>query len=157
MRRAFICPSKYVQGENELLNLGYFVRQYGTSALLVATQSSLGRVREALDATAAQFGVTFVETDFQGECSRDEIARLGELARKHSCHCTVGLGGGKALDTARCVAAGQGLIVVPTTAATDAPTSHSAVIYKPNGEMEDLRPFSGEDYARALLGVSTEA
>ena len=141
MRRAFICPSKYVQGENELLNLGYFVRQYGTSALLVATSSSVKRVREALDATAAKFGVTFVETDFQGECSRDEIARLGELARKHSCHCTVGLGGGKALDTARCVAAGQGLIVVPTTAATDAPTSHSAVIYKPNGEMEDYAYF----------------
>ena len=141
MRRAFICPSKYVQGENELLNLGYFVRQYGTSALLVATKSSVKRVREALDATAVKFGVTFVETDFQGECSRDEIARLGELARKHSCHCTVGLGGGKALDTARCVAAGQGLIVVPTTAATDAPTSHSAVIYKPNGEMEDYAYF----------------
>ena len=141
MRRAFICPSKYVQGENELLNLGYFVRQYGTSALLVATSSSVKRVREALDATAAKFGVTFVETDFQGECSRDEIARLGDLARKHSCHCTVGLGGGKALDTARCVAAGQGLIVVPTTAATDAPTSHSAVIYKPNGEMEDYAYF----------------
>ena len=141
MRRAFICPSKYVQGENELLNLGYFVRQYGTSALLVATKSSVKRVREALDATAAKFGVTFVETDFQGECSRDEIARLGDLARKHSCHCTVGLGGGKALDTARCVAAGQGLIVVPTTAATDAPTSHSAVIYKPNGEMEDYAYF----------------
>ena len=70
MRRAFICPSKYVQGENELLNLGYFVRQYGTSALLVATKSSVKRVREALDATAAKFGVTFVETDFQGECSR---------------------------------------------------------------------------------------
>lgn len=141
MRRAFICPSKYVQGENELLNLGYFARQYGTSALLVATKSSVRRVREALDATAAKFGVTFVETDFQGECSRDEIARLGDLARKHSCHCTVGLGGGKALDTARCVAAGQGLIVVPTTAATDAPTSHSAVIYKSNGEMEDYAYF----------------
>ena len=43
MRRAFICPSKYVQGENELLNLGYFVRQYGTTALLVATKSSVSR------------------------------------------------------------------------------------------------------------------
>ena len=60
MRRAFICPSKYVQGENELLNLGYFVRQYGTKALLVATESSVNRVRQTLDATAAKFGVTFV-------------------------------------------------------------------------------------------------
>jgi glycerol dehydrogenase len=33
MRKAFICPSKYVQGENELLNLGYFVKTMGQSAL----------------------------------------------------------------------------------------------------------------------------
>lgn len=26
MRKAFICPTKYVQGEDELLNLGYFRR-----------------------------------------------------------------------------------------------------------------------------------
>lgn len=36
MRKAFICPTKYVQGENELLNLGYFVETYGKSALLIA-------------------------------------------------------------------------------------------------------------------------
>ena len=29
MRKAFICPTKYVQGENELLNLGYFVKTFG--------------------------------------------------------------------------------------------------------------------------------
>ena len=28
MRKAFICPTKYVQGEDELLNLGYFVSIY---------------------------------------------------------------------------------------------------------------------------------
>ncbi len=29
MRKAFICPTKYVQGEDELLNLGYFVKSFG--------------------------------------------------------------------------------------------------------------------------------
>ena len=141
MRRAFICPSKYVQGEDELLNLGYFVRQFGEAALLVATESSVGRVREKLDETAAKFGISFVQTSFKGECSRQEIARLADMAATHACCCTVGLGGGKALDTARCVANGRGLIMVPTTAATDAPTSHSAVIYTPEGEMEDYAYF----------------
>ena len=36
MRKAFISPSKYVQGENELLNLGYYVSTFGKSALLIA-------------------------------------------------------------------------------------------------------------------------
>lgn len=34
MRKAFICPTKYVQGEDEILNLGYFVKTFGESALL---------------------------------------------------------------------------------------------------------------------------
>lgn len=31
-----ICPTKYVQGEDELLNLGNFVKTFGKSALLIA-------------------------------------------------------------------------------------------------------------------------
>ena len=52
MRKAFICPTKYVQGEDELLNLGYFVRTFGESALLIAHKDDVARVREKLDATA---------------------------------------------------------------------------------------------------------
>lgn len=36
LRKAFICPTKYMQGEDELLNLRYFVKGFGTSALLIA-------------------------------------------------------------------------------------------------------------------------
>ncbi len=141
MRKAFICPSKYVQGENEILNLGYFVKTFGTSALLIAHPDDVNRVKDKLDATAKEFGVTFVESGFHGECSRQEVARLQELAKEKKCHCTIGLGGGKAIDTAKCVAEGEALIIVPTIAATDAPTSHSAVLYTPDGAFDDYAYF----------------
>ena len=141
MRKAFICPTKYVQGEDEILNLGYFVKTFGTSALLIAHPDDVNRVKAKLDATAEKFGVTFVESGFHGECSRQEIARLQELAKKENCHCTIGLGGGKAIDTAKCVAEGDALIIVPTIAATDAPTSHSAVMYTPDGAFDDYAYF----------------
>ncbi len=141
MRKAFICPSKYVQGEDEILNLGYFVQTFGTSALLIAHPDDVQRVKVKLDATANKFGVTFVETGFQGECSRQEVARLQALAKEKGCHCTIGLGGGKAIDTAKCVAEGDALIIVPTIAATDAPTSHSAVLYTPDGAFDDYAYF----------------
>ena len=51
MRKAFICPTKYVQGENELLNLGYFVASYGKNALLIAHKDDIARVQDKLDAT----------------------------------------------------------------------------------------------------------
>ncbi len=141
MRKAFICPTKYVQGEDEILNLGYFVKTFGKSALLIAHPDDIARVQAKLEATAEKFGITFVEGGFGGECSRQEVARLQALAKQKSCDCTIGLGGGKAIDTAKCAAEGEALIIVPTIAATDAPTSHSAVLYTENGAFDDYAYF----------------
>lgn len=141
MRKAFICPTKYVQGEDEILNLGYFVETFGDSALLIAHPDDVKRVQEKLKRTAEKFNIRFVESGFCGECSRREVARLQELEKESKCTCTIGLGGGKAIDTAKCVAKGENLIVVPTIAATDAPTSHSAVLYTPEGAFDDYAYF----------------
>lgn len=141
MRKAFICPTKYVQGENEILNLGYFVQTFGKTALLIAHKDDVARVREKLTATAERFGISFVEGGFNGQCSRGEVARLQALAKEQKCDCIIGLGGGKALDTSKCVAEGERLIIVPTIAATDAPTSHSAVLYHEDSSFDDYAYF----------------
>lgn len=141
MRKAFICPTKYVQGEDELLNLGYFVKTFGKRALLIAHKDDSARVQAKLDATAAQYKIEFIKVDFTGECSRQEVARLQKIAKENKCACTIGLGGGKAIDTAKCVAEGNALIICPTIAATDAPTSHSAVLYTPDGAFDDYAYF----------------
>ena len=141
MRKAFICPSKYVQGENELLNLGYFVSTFGKKALLIAHELDVLRVKKQLDQTAENYQIEFIESGFRGECSLEEIERLNSLAKEKGCDCTIGLGGGKAIDTAKCVAKGDALIIVPTIAATDAPTNHSAVIYTEEGAFHDYAYF----------------
>lgn len=141
MRKAFISPTKYVQGEDEILNLGYFVSTFGKSALLIAHQDDINRVQAQLDQTTEKFNIEIIPSHFNGECSRQEVARLQEFAKEHNCDCVIGLGGGKAIDTAKCVAEGEALIIVPTIAATDAPTSHSAVLYTPEGEFDDYAYF----------------
>lgn len=141
MRKAFICPTKYVQGEGEILNLGYFVKTFGTSALLIAHPDDVKRVQAKLDATAEKFGIKFIGTGFKGECSRGEVDRLKKVALDNKCDCVIGLGGGKAIDTAKTVAEGNALIIVPTIAATDAPTSHSAVLYTDDGAFDDYAYF----------------
>ena len=75
MRKAFICPSKYVQGENELLNLGYFVSTFGKKALLIAHEQDVQRVKVQLDETARNYGIELIESSFGGECSLEEIQR----------------------------------------------------------------------------------
>ncbi len=142
MRKAFICPTKYVQGEDELLNLGYFVRTFGKKALLIADPFALKLVAEKLEATQKKYGVEFITSDiFKGECSRGVVKALQDFAKQNKCNCTIGLGGGKAIDTSKCVAAGTNLIICPTIAATDAPTSHSAVLYTDDHHFDDYAYF----------------
>ncbi|MGF2054613.1 glycerol dehydrogenase [Vagococcus fluvialis] len=141
MRKAFISPAKYVQGEDEILNLGYYVKTFGKSALLIAHQDDINRVQKQLDETVEKFGIKIVASHFNGECSRQEVARLQEVAKENHTDCVIGLGGGKAIDTSKCVAEGENLIIVPTIVATDAPTSHSAVLYTEDGEFDDYAYF----------------
>lgn len=141
MRKAFISPTKYVQGEDELLNLGYFVTTFGKKALMIAHADDVSRVKDKLDKTAETFNISFVESNFHGEASRVEVARLQKVAEENECDCVIGLGGGKAIDTAKCVAEGHNLIIVPTIVATDAPTSHSAVLYTEDGQFDDYAYF----------------
>ncbi|MGO2083652.1 glycerol dehydrogenase [Vagococcus sp.] len=141
MRKALILPTKYVQGEDELLNLGYFVSTFGKSALLIAHPTDVERIRPQLEATAKKFNIHFVEGGFSGEVTREETKRLQEVARKEQTDCVIGLGGGKAIDASKVVAEGEHLIIVPTIAAQDAPTSHSAVLYHADGSFDDYAYF----------------
>lgn len=59
MRKAFICPTKYVQGQDELLNLGYFIKVFGDSALLIAHKDDIERVKDKLDSTAKKIWGNF--------------------------------------------------------------------------------------------------
>ena len=83
MRKAFICPTKYVQGENELLNLGYFVKTFGDKALLIADPFAYNLVKDKLEATQKKFGIELIPCGdkFKGECSRNVVRELQKFAK----------------------------------------------------------------------------
>lgn len=76
-------------------------------------------------------GIPLVFEKFGGECTHKEIDRLREIYRREHCRVTVGVGGGKALDTAKGVAYYEKspVITIPTIASTDSPTSAISVVY----------------------------
>jgi len=77
--------------------------------------------------------------EFHGECSHSEIERLTQIAKRENADILVGLGGGKALDTAKAVAcrSGASMVMGPTIASTDAPTSSVSVVYDDNHEFRE--------------------
>lgn len=135
----FAAPLRYIQGPGALDALGAELERLHSSQPLVLCDPA---VRDALAPALQKIaGATIVP--FNGEASPGEIGRVGEAARDTGADAIVAVGGGKTLDTAKAAAhpAGLPLIVVPTIASTDAPTSALAVIYDDDGSFLEYRFF----------------
>lgn len=139
MKKVMISPRKYIQGECELMNLGLYVNELGKKALLVASVVDQERVKDYLEKALVESSFEMVSGEFKEECTKNEISRMQKLASENGCDVFIGLGGGKALDTAKAASflSKKPVIIVPTIASTDAPTSKLAIIYNEHGEFEE--------------------
>lgn len=139
MKRSFISPSIYIQGDNRLLDLGGYVRRVAGDGkvFLVAGKEDRQRVSHLLEKAVRAEPFPLVYGDFSGKCTEGEIRWLAELCEQEGCAAVMGLGGGSALDTAKAVSHELGLpmVIVPTIASTDAPCSAVSVVYKDTGDL----------------------
>lgn len=139
MKRIMISPRKYIQGAGELANIGTYACEFSDRALLVVSDADLGRVQAELREAQAKRPFELIPGHFREECTKKEIDRMKALLVENRCGLVIGMGGGKALDTAKAVShlTGKPVIIVPTIAATDAPTSKLAIIYSEEGKFEE--------------------
>ncbi|HHX60842.1 MAG TPA: glycerol dehydrogenase [Epulopiscium sp.] len=142
MARIMISPSKFILGRGEMKNLGKHIAAFGKKAVIVSHPDDFNRQKEALE--GAFDTIEVINPGFGGECSSNEIARLEKVVLDAKADVVVGIGGGKSLDTAKAVAfkTKKPVIVVPTIASTDAPTSALAVIYTESGEFQEYMFFT---------------
>jgi glycerol dehydrogenase len=147
----FAAPSRYVQGRGAISTLGAEITRLKSSTPLVLIDPA---VREAAEPALIAVSNAIV-VEFGGECSPGEIDRVAAVAREHHADAVVGIGGGKAMDTAKAVAhpAELPLAIVPTIASTDAPTSALSVVYDDHGAFLEYRFWSSNP---DLVLVDTE-
>jgi len=133
-----VFPGKYIQGRKALSDLPYILDLMGDNGLVLASPSVISNVLPKYSFIENRKKI-HVET-FGGECCIGEVERITGIVHQNKADVIVGMGGGKVIDTAKIVAdkAGIPVIVVPTIASTDAPTSGCAVLYSPEGVFDSV-------------------
>ena len=119
-------PRRYIQGPGALSGLPEIVAALGRSPVVVADPIALDREGPPLA------GVPVLR--FGGEITHPEIDRLATEARGVGADVVVAMGGGKAIDAGKGVSKRVGcpIVVAPTIASNDAPTSRLIVVYDEN-------------------------
>lgn len=133
-------PGRYIQGKGEMGNIGKYASPFGKKLFMITNQFLFDKFKSILDRNVQDYDVDIEYAIFSDECTYNEMRRLTDEFKKAGCDVVVGVGGGKALDTAKGVATycGAPLAIVPTSAAQDAPCSSVSVVYKENGEFDSF-------------------
>jgi len=135
MKAVLIAPRKYVQGPDVLSEAGELIAAIGKKPLVLWDKKVKSIVGKALLASLASAKLKATDVAFAGDSTHAEADRVAKLAAEAKADVIVGVGGGKALDTAKAAAAkiGSAMITIPTIASNDSPTSSYTVWYDEKG------------------------
>ena len=141
--RTVISPSRYVQGKGAISELGTYLKQIGSTPLMVADDLVWGFVAHDVGASLAAAGLPLHRENFNGNPSAREVDRLAGVIKQTGADVAVALGGGSTIDAVKAAGylAGSRWANCPTVASTDAPCSALSVIYTEEGEFEEYRFF----------------
>jgi len=141
--RAWGSPSRYIQGPHLLNQLEKYTRVYGHRVAAVIDPFFFERLTKELKAQFEGTGSVIETVVFGTEVTEKQIEATTEKLRAFAPTVVCGIGGGKTLDTAKAVADNfkTPVVICPTSASTDAPTSALSVIYKESGEHSHARPY----------------
>ncbi len=134
MIKIMIAPNRYIQGPRVLKETGKHIVHLGSKVYFIGGPTALSIVKDQVCASLNENSMEYQFEAFSGECTRASAAQLSEEARRFGPDVVAGVGGGRAIDTAKAVSheLGSALVTVPTVASSDAPCSALCVQFKEN-------------------------
>lgn len=132
MIRTIGFPGRYIQGPGAIHSLPPLLAELRCKTpVIVSDDVVMAAVGATTRDALQQAGQEAAFLRFPGECSAGVIATLSAQALEMGVDAVIALGGGKTIDTAKGIAKtlGVALVIVPTIASNDSPTSRLIVLY----------------------------
>lgn len=135
----------YTIGTDAYAEVPAVCRPYGSRALLIGGVKSMAAAKPQLETVLEDAGIVLADSVVYGtDCTFANIHRWADYAKDLQVDMIFGMGGGKALDTAKGTAHELDLPIFtfPTIASTCAATTKLSVVYREDGSFEcfDLLP-----------------
>lgn len=150
MTHEVILPA-YSIGSDAIASSRHVFRKFGQNALIVGGRHALDAVSILLLDTLKKADINVADIVwYGGECTYTNMSSLSKRAMDCKADMVIGVGGGKALDTAKGCAdqIGMPIITIPTIASTCAAVTAISVVYNEDGTfLESMFHKTPPDYA----------
>ena len=136
--KPYLGGGRYIQASGAAGFAGREIRKRGNSKVFIlGGKKALDIALERVEPSLAKEKITYQIEIFQGHCTLAKAAELKKKAEAFGADIIVGIGGGKALDTAKLLANDMDIdvVTIPTSAATCAAFAVLSVIYSDEGDV----------------------
>ena len=133
-----IAPACVLRGQNALAQAGDAIARLGKRSLIVGGSNSLAAAQPYLQPILQQQQLQSAETAYGKDCSEISLETLRAAVQTHQADFIIGVGGGKALDSAKLLAhqCQIPIVTIPTSAATCAAWTALSNIYSEQGAFQ---------------------
>ncbi|MEA5619581.1 iron-containing alcohol dehydrogenase family protein [Cronbergia sp. UHCC 0137] len=130
-----VAPTKVIRGAGVLSSAAAEIRRWGTRPLIVAGNRTLAISKESLKPILSNQELHTAITSYGADCCEASLKNLRKAVKEHKADVIIGIGGGKALDTAKLVAHQLELpvVTIPTSASTCAAWTALSNVYSEAG------------------------
>jgi glycerol dehydrogenase len=130
-----VSPGKVIRGAGVLSTVAGEVANLGTRPLIIAGNQTLNLSQESLQSLFQSPELHPLSVSYGADCCEASLEALRKAAKEHKADLIIGIGGGKALDTAKLVAHQLTLpiVTIPTSGATCAAWTALSNVYSETG------------------------
>lgn len=138
--RAWGAVGHYLQGPGLLGEIERYASEFGTQHFYIIDVFFFDIWTQKLKEMYKHSESVFQSAIFEGEVTHRKISEFQEQTVGNEIDTVIAIGGGKSIDVAKVISAQRkgALVICPTIASTDAPTSAMSILYSEEGKMNEI-------------------